>query len=74
MNTAAPPVMRATHEPVMPFARHQCNSQLKSTLLVVISGDGDLLTSTSSSVASEMLPVRTKLVNSLQSIIKSTFY
>ena len=58
MNLAALPVMRATHEPEMPFARHQRNSQ-RSILVVVISGDGKLLTSAPSSVAGEMLFMRT---------------
>ena len=57
MNLAALPVTRFTHEPEMPFAKHQRNSQ-KSTLVVVISGDGELLTSVLSSVAGEMMPVR----------------
>ena len=45
---------RNTYDPEMPFARHQRNSQ-RSTLVVVISGDGELLTSAPSSVAGEML-------------------
>ena len=44
MNLAALLVTRATHEPKMPFARHQRNS-CWSTLVVVISGDGELFTS-----------------------------
>ena len=49
MNLAALP---ATPEPEMPFARHQRNSQ-RSTLVVVISGDGELLTSAPNCVADE---------------------
>ena len=52
-NLAALPVTRATYEPEMPFARHKCNSQ-RSNLVVVISSDGELLTSAPSSVAGEM--------------------
>ena len=44
---------RPTNEPEMPFARHQRNSQ-RNTLVVVISGDGEMLTSAPSSVAGEM--------------------
>ena len=36
--------LSVTHEPEMLFARHQRNS-LRGTFMVVISGDGDLLTS-----------------------------
>ena len=57
MNLAALPVTRATHGPEMPFVGHQRKSQ-RSTLVVVISGDGELVTSAPSSVAGEMLPVR----------------
>ena len=58
MNLAALPVTRSTHEPEMPFARYQRNSQ-RSTLVVVISADGDQLTSAPSSVGGKMLPVCT---------------
>ena len=57
MNLAALPVTGATNMPKMPFARHQRNSQ-RSTLVVVISSDGELLTSAPSSVAGEMSLVR----------------
>ena len=50
--------MHATNEPEMPFVRHQRNSQ-RSTLVVVISGDGELLTSAPTSVEGEMSLVRT---------------
>ena len=64
MNLAALPVhvTRATNEPEMHFSRHQRNSQ-RSTFVVVITGDGEQLTSAPSSVAKEMLPVRTELKN-----------
>ena len=42
----------------MSFARHQRTSQ-RSTLVVVISGDGELLTSARNSVADEMSLIRT---------------
>ena len=57
MNLAALPETCATNEPEMPFTRHQRNSQ-RITLVVVSSGDGELLSSAPSSVAGEMLPVR----------------
>ena len=57
MNLAALPVTNAMHEPEIPFARHQRNSE-SCPLVVVINGDGEL-TSTASSVATEMLLVRT---------------
>ena len=53
MKLAALSVTRASHEPEMPFARHQRNSQ-RSTLVVVISGDGEQLTTAQNSVAGEM--------------------
>ena len=46
MNLAALIVTRAAHEPEMPFARHQRNSQ-NSSLVVVIGGDGEMLASCS---------------------------
>ena len=52
------PVTRATNEPEMPFARHQRSSQ-RGTLVVVIIGDCELLTSTPCSVADEMSLVST---------------
>ena len=51
-------VSHATHEPEINFAKHQRNSQ-RSTIVVVIISDGELLTSALNSVAGEMLPVRT---------------
>ena len=55
---------RSTHEPERHFARHQRNSQKEhgcGATVVVISCDGELLTSAPSTVAREMLPVRTAL-------------
>ena len=48
----------------MPCARYQRNCQ-KSTLVVVIIGDGELLTSAPSSVAGELSLVRTGFYASL---------
>ena len=54
---AALSVMRASHDHEIPFAWYQRNSQ-RNTLVVVINGDGELLTSAASRVARKMLPVR----------------
>ena len=61
MNLEALPVTRPTYVTEIHFARHQGNSQ-RSTLVVVISGDGELLTSVPNSVAGEMLSVRTGFI------------
>ena len=61
------PVMHAAHEPEMLFARHQRNRQ-RGTLMVVISGDGELLTNTPSGVACEMRLVRTAF-NTMSSLL-----
>ena len=58
MNIVALPVTRATHEPEIRFARYRRNIQrstLVVLLVVLISGDGELLTSAPNSVAGEML-------------------
>ena len=60
MNLEALPVTRPTFVTEIHFARHQGNSQ-RSTLVVVISGDGELLTSAPNSVAGEM-SVRTGFI------------
>ena len=56
---------RATHEPEMPFARYRRSSKRRTlgvrVTVVVISGDGELLTSVPNSVAGEMLLVHTTL-------------
>ena len=44
MKRTALPVTPETDEPEIPYARHQRNSQ-RSSIMVVISGDGELLTS-----------------------------
>ena len=56
----------------MAFARHQRNSQ-RSTLVMVISTDGELLTSASSSVVGEMFPVGTGPLGGQLSIIFGIF-
>ena len=58
MNLAALPVMGATNEPETPFATHQHNSQ-RSTLVVVISSDGELLTSAPTMLTPKMDTHRT---------------
>ena len=60
MNLVALPVKRATDNPKTPFARHHHNSQW-STLVVVICGDGELLTSAPSFVEGQLNLVRTGL-------------
>ena len=61
MNLAALSVTLSTNEPEMPFARHQRNSQKSTLVVVIIRGDGELLTSAPSVVAGEMSLVRTVL-------------
>ena len=46
MNLAALSVTLSTNEPEMTFARHQRNSQKSTLVVVIIRGDGELLTST----------------------------
>ena len=71
MNLAALSVMRATNESGMTFARDQRNSQ-RSTLVVVIISDGELLTSAPCSVAGEMLPVQNRL-QSMVSVVSEEY-
>ena len=63
---------RATHAPEVPFANHQRNNQ-RSNLVVVISGDGELITSVPSSVAGEILSVRTA-INWMCGILMCLYY